>query len=92
MQQLDETCDAVAATSKKTEKVRLVAEFFHAHPEDAAPVSRAFSAFVSTSSDSYSNEFRMRCKSGEYIWVSCRAKSGGHVRILPPLAFRNLGL
>jgi DNA ligase-1 len=50
MQQLAETCDAVAATSKKTEKVRLVAEFFRAHPEDAAQAAlflsgRAFPAW-----------------------------------------------
>jgi DNA ligase-1 len=50
MQQLAETCDAVAATTKKTEKVRLVAEFFRAHAEDAAQAAlflsgRAFPAW-----------------------------------------------
>jgi DNA ligase-1 len=46
MQQLAETCDAVAATSKKTEKVRLVAEFFRAHPEDAAQAALFLSGRV----------------------------------------------
>jgi two-component system, cell cycle sensor histidine kinase and response regulator CckA len=44
------------------------------HPEDAGRVSREFSEFVSSGKDLYSNEFRMRCKSGEYIWISARAK------------------
>lgn len=44
------------------------------HPEDAGRVSRELNAFVSSGSDSYSAEFRMQCRSGEYIWVSCRAK------------------
>ena len=44
------------------------------HPDDTARVSRGFSAFVSSSTDVYATEFRMRCKSGDYIWVSCRAK------------------
>jgi len=35
MQQLAETCEAVAATTKKTEKVRLVADYFRAHPAEA---------------------------------------------------------
>lgn len=44
------------------------------HPEDAGRVNRELNAFVSSGRDNYSSEFRMRCKSGEYIWVSCRAK------------------
>ncbi len=44
------------------------------HPDDAGRVGRELNVFVSSGRDSYSNEFRMRCKSGEYIWVSCRAK------------------
>jgi DNA ligase-1 len=46
MQQLAETCDAVAATSKKTEKVRLVGEFFRTYPEDAAQAALFLSGRV----------------------------------------------
>src|SRR5215467_12498090 len=46
MQQLAETCEAVAATSKKTEKVRLVAEFFLAHPGEAAQAALFLSGRV----------------------------------------------
>jgi DNA ligase-1 len=35
MRELVTTCEAVAATTKKTEKVRLVAEYFRSHPADA---------------------------------------------------------
>lgn len=35
MQEFAATCEAVAATTKKTEKVRLVADYFHAHPDEA---------------------------------------------------------
>ena len=35
MQDLARTCEAVAATTKKTEKIRLVAAYFTAHPTDA---------------------------------------------------------
>ncbi len=44
------------------------------HPEDAARASRHFSDFLTSGKDVYSNEYRMRCKSGEYIWVSARSK------------------
>jgi PAS domain S-box-containing protein len=44
------------------------------HPEDAGRVNREFNDFVSSGKDLYSNEFRMRGKSGEYIWISARAK------------------
>src|SRR5579863_57168 len=36
MQEFAATCDAVAATTKKTEKVRLVANYFHSRPDEAA--------------------------------------------------------
>lgn len=50
MQQLAKTCEAVAATTRKTEKVRLVAEYFRSHPGDAAQAAvflsgRAFPAW-----------------------------------------------
>ena len=35
MQEFAATCEAVAATTKKTEKVRLVAAYFHSKPEEA---------------------------------------------------------
>src|SRR5215831_9363111 len=46
MQHLADTCEAVAATSKKTEKVRLVAEFFLAHPGEAAQAALFLSGRV----------------------------------------------
>jgi DNA ligase 1 len=50
MQELAETCEAVAATTKKTEKVRCVAGYFRSHPADAAQAAlflsgRAFPAW-----------------------------------------------
>src|SRR5215472_2708102 len=36
MQEFAATCEAVAATTKKTEKTRLVAEYFRSNPEEAA--------------------------------------------------------
>ena len=50
MQEFAATCEAVAATTKKTEKVRLVARYFHVHPEEAAQATiflsgRAFPAW-----------------------------------------------
>ncbi len=41
MQKLAETCEAVAATTKKTEKVRLVSGYFRSHPTDA-PLAAVF--------------------------------------------------
>jgi ATP-dependent DNA ligase I len=50
MQQLAETCEAIAGTSKKTEKVGLVAEYFRSHAGEAAQAAvflsgRAFPAW-----------------------------------------------
>jgi DNA ligase-1 len=50
MQQLAETCEAIAATTKKTEKIRLVAGYFRAQPADAPQAAvflsgRAFPAW-----------------------------------------------
>jgi len=50
MQEFAATCEAVAATTKKTEKTRLVAEYFRSNPRDAAQAAvflsgRAFPAF-----------------------------------------------
>src|SRR5215467_3530041 len=50
MQAFAVTCEAVAATTKKTEKTRLVAEYFRSNPEEAAQAAvflsgRAFPAF-----------------------------------------------
>src|SRR5215475_13505952 len=42
MQQLALTCEAVAATTKKTEKVALVAEYFVNHPVDDAAQAAVF--------------------------------------------------
>ena len=43
MQQFAATCEAVAATTKKTEKVRLVAEYFRSRPEEAGQAAVFFS-------------------------------------------------
>jgi len=50
MQEFAATCEAVAATTKKTEKTRLVAEYFRSNPEEAAQAGvflsgRAFPAW-----------------------------------------------
>ena len=50
MQEFATTCEEVAATTKKTEKVRLVAEYFHSRPDEAVQASvflsgRAFPAW-----------------------------------------------
>jgi DNA ligase 1 len=50
MQEFAETCEAVAATTKKTEKVGRVARYFRSHPADAAQAAvflsgRAFPAW-----------------------------------------------
>src|SRR5215469_9588681 len=50
MQEFAATCEGVATTTKKTEKVRLVAAYFHATPEEAGQAAvflsgRAFPAW-----------------------------------------------
>ena len=42
MQQFAMTCEAVAATTKKTEKVRLVAEYFRSRPVTEAAQAAIF--------------------------------------------------
>lgn len=42
MQQLAETCEAIAATTKKNEKVRIVAEYLHSRTLDEAAASAIF--------------------------------------------------
>ncbi|HXJ43176.1 MAG TPA: response regulator, partial [Bryobacteraceae bacterium] len=44
------------------------------HPEDGDRLNREYLAFRTSDKDSMSNEFRMRCKAGEYIWVFARSK------------------
>jgi DNA ligase-1 len=44
MQEFAITCEAVAATTKKTEKVRLVAEYFHNCPDEAGQAAVFLSA------------------------------------------------
>jgi PAS domain S-box-containing protein len=45
-----------------------------AHPEDAPIVEAAFKRFLESRRESFSVEYRMRCKSGGYIWVLSRGK------------------
>ncbi len=42
MQQLAATCEAIAGTTKKTEKTRLVAEYFRSQPPDEAAIAAVF--------------------------------------------------
>ena len=42
MQNLAETCELIAATTKKLEKTRIVAEYLRAHPTDQAAISAIF--------------------------------------------------
>ena len=42
MQHFAETCEAIAATTKKTEKVRILSEYFHTQPLDRAAIAAVF--------------------------------------------------
>lgn len=44
------------------------------HPDDLTRVRKAFNAHVRGREPFYECEHRLRCKSGEYIWVLARAK------------------
>ncbi len=44
------------------------------HPEDAGPIERELADFRTSGKSALSMEFRMRGKSGEYIWISGRGK------------------
>ncbi|HVY95127.1 MAG TPA: response regulator, partial [Bryobacteraceae bacterium] len=44
------------------------------HPEDSARLDQGMKSFASSGEDLFTSEFRMRRKSGEYIWVNCRGK------------------
>jgi PAS domain S-box-containing protein len=45
-----------------------------AHPEDAPVAEAAFRPFISGRQNTFALEWRMRCKSGQYIWVLTRGK------------------
>jgi PAS domain S-box-containing protein len=45
-----------------------------AHPEDAKVVDAEFARFAQADHNTFSMEIRMRCKSGQYIWVLSRGK------------------
>src|ERR1700746_927161 len=42
MRELAETCEAIAGTTKKLEKTRMVAEYWKSRPVEEAPVSAVF--------------------------------------------------
>ena len=42
MQKLAETCELIAATTKKLEKTRIVAEYLRAHPSNEAAIAAIF--------------------------------------------------
>ena len=44
------------------------------HPEDLAPTEEFFQAFMESGEETHSREFRMRRKSGDYIWILSRGK------------------
>lgn len=44
------------------------------HEEDLAYTEEAFRAFLASGTDTFTREYRMRCKSGSYIWVLSRGK------------------
>ncbi len=44
------------------------------HPEDIKAVEAYVQGFLASGQDVYSAEFRVRCKSGQYIWVLNRGK------------------
>jgi DNA ligase 1 len=85
MQHLAETCEAVAATTKKTEKVRLVAEYFRAHAADAPQAAvflsgRAFPAW----------EERTLQVGGTLLWRTV-AELAGKGEIAVTAAYRKYG-
>ena len=45
------------------------------HPQDAQRVQEALGDYLTGRSDSYSAEFRMRCKDGSYKWILSRARA-----------------
>ena len=45
-----------------------------AHPDDAKVVDAEFARFAQVDHNTFSMEIRMRCKSGQYIWVLSRGK------------------
>ena len=59
-----------------------------AHPDDAKVVDAEFARFAQVDHNTFSMEIRMRCKSGQYIWVLSRGKvverdqSGKPVRLV----------
>ena len=59
-----------------------------AHPDDAKVVDAEFARFAQFDHNTFSMEIRMRCKSGQYIWVLSRGKvverdqSGKPVRLV----------
>lgn len=44
------------------------------HPEDQARIAQAFDDFVSGRTPQFAEEFRLRTKSGEWLWVLSRAR------------------
>ncbi len=44
------------------------------HPEDLQATDQKFHEFIQNGTSSFSCEYRMRRKSGDYVWVICRGK------------------
>ncbi len=44
------------------------------HPEDRVATEEHFKTFLDAGENTYSFEFRMRCKSGDYVWMLSRGK------------------
>src|SRR5262249_2465129 len=77
MQQLAETCEAVAATTKKTEKVRVVAEYLRAAQLDAAQAAVFLSARPFPQWDE-----RTLQTGGTVLWRTVAALSGRSEAVL----------
>ena len=86
MQAFAQTADAVAATTKKLEKVRLVAEYFRSRPVDEAAQAavflsgRAFPAWEETN-----------VAGGRHIAVAHRGRNIGQGRGCANAAYRRYG-
>ena len=85
MQELAETCEAVAATTKKTEKVRRVAEYFRSHPADAAQAA----LFLSGSAFSAWEERTLQV-GGAQLWRAV-AEISGKGEVALTAAYRKYG-
>ncbi|MGC8660862.1 MAG: PAS domain-containing protein, partial [Desulfomonilaceae bacterium] len=60
----------------------------HVHPDDWEKVSEALNKHLSGRLPFYEAEYRIRNKSGQFIWIQCRGKVVEHDRDGKPLRMR----